>query len=92
MYFRTIIENLLGDDDVWIGLNDIHAEGSFVWVNGAPWRADDFQWGRNGQPDNGHGSNEDCVHFNVENYVDDELNDFPCRFSKFGLCEKPVQV
>jgi len=31
--FSILVENIISSFDVWIGLNDIDIEGTFVWVD-----------------------------------------------------------
>ncbi|HBF22248.1 MAG TPA: hypothetical protein DDW23_00410 [Planctomycetes bacterium] len=46
------------DRDLWIGLNDVATEGTFVWSSG---ETSSFRYWATGQPDN-NGGNEDYVH------------------------------
>ncbi len=49
-------------DTVWIGGEDLFAEGTFMWVNGEPFSFSQFE---PGQPDNdaSTGNDGDCLHF-----------------------------
>ena len=87
IYFSEAIRNVAGNDDFWIGLNDIDSEGEFRWLNGDVFR-NEIVWG-SGQPDN-HNSNEDCVHLNRDRNNPEGANDVPCSFNAHGLCEKPI--
>ncbi|XP_067915856.1 lectin-like [Heterodontus francisci] len=49
------------DPETWIGWNDIYTEWSFTWTDGT--FVNFNQW-QTGQPDNGNGRNEDCIHVN----------------------------
>lgn len=40
-----IVENALGNDGFWIGLDDLGTEGSFVWSDATPLLKDTAQWG-----------------------------------------------
>ena len=86
-YISEVIENVAGNDDVWIGINDIDSEGQFRWLNGDVFR-NEFEW-ISGQPDNHF--NEDCVHLNT-NDPPEAANDVPCSYSAHGLCEKPISI
>ena len=88
MYFSEVITNVAGNDDFWIGLNDIDSEGEFRWLNGDVFR-NEIVWS-SGQPDN-HNSNEDCVHLNRYD-PSEAANDVPCSYSAHGLCEKPISI
>ncbi len=56
-FVRTAIENLVGDQRVIIGLNDVATEGTFVWENGEPVTFTNWS---GGEPSNG-GGGEDYV-------------------------------
>jgi lectin-like protein len=56
---------------IWIGLNDMNQEGSWVWVNG---EQNDFRNWRDGQPDNDN-QGEDCA---AMWYGDVDWLDQPC--------------
>jgi len=81
--FSDVIAYVAAENDaVWIGLNDINTEGSFVWVNGDLLDSD-IEW-RTGQPDNWRGD-EDCVLLNSPGGV----NDIGCStHNAHALCEK----
>ena len=87
IYFSEVITNVAGNDDFWIGLNDIDSEGEFRWLNGDVLR-NEIVW-LSGQPDN-HNNNEDCVHLNRDRNNPEGANDVPCSFNAHGLCEKPI--
>ncbi len=57
------------DRDLWIGLNDVALEGTFVWSSG---ESNTFRYWASGQPDN-NGGNEDYVHIGELNT--DQWND-----------------
>lgn len=72
-FVKTLINNFdLNKDRTWIGLSDVHKEGTFMWSDGCPLSID--QWsGR--QPDNAQG-NENCA---VTNWGEEKKwNDGEC--------------
>ena len=84
-----MIRNVLGNDTVWLGLNDNATEGRFFWVDGDPFRPGEIAWIKAGHPDDLKG--EDCIEFNLIGFAANAINDRGCELSKHGLCEKPVQ-
>ena len=58
---QSIISSLLAQSphEVWIGLNDIKSEGTYVWgVNQASVRYNAY---RNGEPNNVNGNEDTCI-------------------------------
>ena len=88
--------NLLGErnqnEDTWIGINDIHHEGKFVFLDGVAVNSHNNEWAP-GEPNNA-GGNEDCVHLHFidSHHVHNTANDFPCSHHAYALCEKPLRV
>jgi hypothetical protein len=83
----TTLLDRYGRMDVWTGLNDRDAEGTFVWSNGEPlgWTG----WSA-GQPDSGGGlagvGDEDCVE--LHSNEDGGWNDQRCTTDYLGyVCE-----
>ena len=73
------------NDDYWIGLSDIQAEGIFKWIssNFIP-NFTDWYDGNPIQPDN-NGGQEDCVELRkIYNF---QWNDFDCSSEKRYICE-----
>merc|ERR1711905_77805 len=72
---------------LWIGLNDIAAEGEYEFVDGTSanlWTYDEplvFGWAAN-EPNNF--GNEDCILI----YDAERMNDAKCDALKRGLCER----
>jgi len=67
---------------MFIGLNDIKHEGTFVWEDGTSINSGYSHW-QNKQPNNDH--NEDCV----EILHDNEWNDRSCyEQQRLVLCER----
>jgi hypothetical protein len=63
----------------WMGLNDVSAEGSFVWSNGEAVVYTNWQ---SGEPNNS--GNEDCTHA----YTSGRWNDIPCTgYPARYICE-----
>nr|XP_039265301.1 collectin-10-like [Styela clava] len=69
-------------EDIWIGLDDIVRENSFIWADGIS--SGSINWASN-QPDNGGGA-EDCVHYRPS--YGWKLNDDPCSRTKKYICER----
>ncbi|XP_055873455.1 C-type lectin domain family 4 member E-like isoform X1 [Biomphalaria glabrata] len=72
---------------MWIGLNDIVAEGVYRWEDdnsecNATCRASIFE----AYEPNDKDGNEDCICFH---YREPKANDFPCDETLVFLCEKP---
>ncbi|KAE8282093.1 Ladderlectin Precursor [Larimichthys crocea] len=65
----------------WIGLNDIHKEGGWMWSDGS---AVDFVLWDAGEPNN-HDGLEDCVHINYG--PDLKWNDYSCSEKFTFVCE-----
>eukprot|EP00118_Oscarella_pearsei_P004599 m.19977 g.19977 ORF g.19977 m.19977 type:complete len:240 (+) comp27937_c0_seq2:177-896(+) len=77
------------DSFVWIGLNDIAKEGSWVWSDNSP--VNFLNWVA-GQPDNGGsgGGNEDCSHILARPRDGDARffwNDLPCGSTQSVVCK-----
>jgi hypothetical protein len=69
--------------DLWIGLNDRHAEGEWVWADGSD---PEFLHWAPGSPGGG-GNDQDCVAFRSDRFGWDDRN---CRQGKVSLCERPA--
>ena len=69
--------------DPWIGLNDLHQEGRWVWTDGHTATRANVVW-RHGEPNNDKG-NENCAMLIGSDY---QVNDKTCGYSSIGLCEK----
>ncbi|KAK1883605.1 Macrophage mannose receptor 1 [Dissostichus eleginoides] len=71
--------------EAWVGLNDIHNENQFVWIDGTA--ANLLPWAPN-QPDNWQ-NNEDCVNLRGMNHHEPGLlNDDFCTATKEFICKK----
>ncbi|XP_038156179.1 lactose-binding lectin l-2-like [Cyprinodon tularosa] len=66
----------------WIGLSDIHKEGSWMWSDGSKV---DFRYWDAGQPDNA-GGNEHCGHTNM--FTFHKWNDYVCSNTYAFVCAK----
>ncbi|XP_048449545.1 C-type lectin BML-2-like [Rhincodon typus] len=64
---------------LWIGLNDIYKEGTYLWTDGS---SSNFVNWATGQPDNSRGA-EDCVHLTATTF---NWNDLPCNSQLCFLC------
>ena len=69
---------------VWIGLNDRHEEGQFVWSDGTPFNSSVYNSWADGEPNNAI-EKEDCV----EVYGDNGWNDNRCDVNLQYICERP---
>ncbi|XP_060699119.1 C-type lectin-like [Hemiscyllium ocellatum] len=65
---------------IWIGLNDVHKEGTFQWSDGS---ASDFMYWMKGEPNNLDGT-EHCGQILFENSV--QWNDARCSSPLCFLC------
>ncbi len=76
----------MGDQRVWIGLNDVEREGDWRWVSGEPVTYTNFQ---HGQPDNAKGR-EDFVE--LRGNVSGKWNDHESpKYKKRGLVEVKIK-
>jgi hypothetical protein len=74
----------MGINAMWIGANDIHKEGTMVWVSDNKYISRGFKNWHTGEPNNSKGL-EDCVHLWS---FDGSWNDSECS-SAFGfICKK----
>lgn len=74
-----------GANVYWIGLSDIHKEGTYRW-EGTGEAVSFSDWAHN-QPDN-HKGHEDCTH--LWKYTGYRWNDLPCNFKGGYICQKIV--
>ncbi|XP_035685287.1 uncharacterized protein LOC118421889 [Branchiostoma floridae] len=84
--FVVSLRNLQAPDKrVWIGLNDIENEGSFVWEDGSP--LGEFSAWIPGQPNNK--KNDDCVKIRPNTgSIPNQWNDWPCTKADGYVCQK----
>ncbi|XP_035685561.1 uncharacterized protein LOC118422151 [Branchiostoma floridae] len=88
-FIATLRNTYANNANVWIGLNDIDNEGSFVWEDGSP--LDGFNQWLAGQPNNNK-NKQDCVG------MQSLWNDLSCSFGRGYACQKrmyewfPVQA
>ena len=73
---QNFILDFTGGNNVYVGLNDISIEGTFVWDHGED--VTFTQWNPS-EPNNS--GNEDCTHFNSK------WNDITCSTSSPYVCE-----
>uniref|UniRef100_A0A672Y6D3 C-type lectin domain-containing protein n=1 Tax=Sphaeramia orbicularis TaxID=375764 RepID=A0A672Y6D3_9TELE len=80
-FIQTLIQNFdHAQGWTWIGLSDIHKEGTWMWSDGCPV---DFVLWENGQPDNAH-EIEHCVHKNFGESL--KWNDDACSETFPSVC------
>jgi hypothetical protein len=75
--------------DIWIGATDEAREDDFAWVDGEPFA---FEHWRDGEPNDGGDSGEDCAIFEGDNNIAGEgclWDDRDCGDPRPYLCERP---
>jgi chromosome segregation ATPase len=83
---QDFLSQKVGDQRVWIGLNDVEREGDWRWVSGEPVTYTNFQ---HGQPDNAKGR-EDFVE--LRGNVSGKWNDHESpKYKKRGLVEVKIK-
>uniref|UniRef100_A0A2K5XGC9 CD209 molecule n=1 Tax=Mandrillus leucophaeus TaxID=9568 RepID=A0A2K5XGC9_MANLE len=65
----------------WMGLSDLHHEGTWQWVDGSPLLPSFKQYWNKGEPNNI--GEEDCAEFSGNGWNDDK-----CNLAKFWICKK----
>ena len=89
------IASLIPNEDIWIGINDIEEEGTYVTVDGS---AISYTNWKSGQPDNtikvllkgtpeGTPNDEDGIHIS---YQDKKWNDNPVNYLHKFVCSKSI--
>jgi len=81
--------NSSSSEQAFIGLNDIAAEGRFVWADGEPlkWRGSG-RWAK-GEPNDYYG--QDCVVVKKDGLWYDTKCDHPLHFRYNYICQAPLQ-
>ncbi|KAM3595902.1 uncharacterized protein V6R79_004905 [Siganus canaliculatus] len=80
-FVKTLIKNFDHTQSLtWIGLSDIHKEGSWMWSDGS---AVNFAFWLRGEPNN-LGGNEHCVHNNFRQ--ERKWNDDKCYLRLASVC------
>jgi hypothetical protein len=75
----------MGINDLWIGANDIHREGTMVWVSDKTNVSKGFSNWYPGEPNNSR-SSEHCVHiWSVHGFT---WNDAKCSIAYGFICKK----
>ncbi len=80
----TVITSTFGTSPLWMGLNDIAMEGTFVWASGDVSASIFRQWAV-GIPDN-YNNDEDCAELHVEG----GWNDNSCAVLRSFVCSSCV--
>jgi len=86
--FNLVIGEV-GDDDQWIGGNDLDVENAFEWTNGEPWNFvdGDFPWAATQPNDETKPEEQDCV--GLGTYTGSlRMYDRECIDSFDALCER----
>jgi cysteine-rich repeat protein len=76
------------DTRVWLGGNDMAADGTFVWSNGEPWWATP-PWTAT-SPNTTAGNLDDCVSLLAVGSSADDFDDIPCAELHGYVCERPA--
>ncbi|XP_075962147.1 lactose-binding lectin l-2-like [Anarhichas minor] len=80
-FVKSLIKNFDSAEAwTWIGLSDIHKEGTWMWSDGS---RSNFVYWSNGQPDNNNGV-EHCVQTNYPG--EKKWNDAPCSRTFPSVC------
>ncbi|XP_014898347.1 lactose-binding lectin l-2-like [Poecilia latipinna] len=81
-FVKRLIRNIAQVDNIyWIGLSDIHKDGTYFWSDGSRFN---FSFWNAGEPNNNGGS-EPCVHSNVGSAKG--WNDTLCRLKYSFVCK-----
>ncbi|XP_060940400.1 lactose-binding lectin l-2-like, partial [Limanda limanda] len=84
-FVKALIKNFdHAEGFTWIGLSDLHKEGSWMWSDGC---AVKFRFWTAGQPDNKRGR-ENC---GINNYINNKKwNDVPCSHLYPSVCASQI--
>ncbi|XP_074468878.1 ladderlectin-like [Sebastes fasciatus] len=84
-FVKSLIKNFDHTEGrTWIGLSDIHKEGTWMWSDGS---AVDFVFWSTREPNN-HKRREHCVHKNNDNVQ--RWNDVPCSVTYPSVCASGI--
>uniref|UniRef100_A0A674JHW7 C-type lectin domain-containing protein n=1 Tax=Terrapene triunguis TaxID=2587831 RepID=A0A674JHW7_9SAUR len=82
---QTFLSNHITEPHVyWLGLSDSAKEGEWRWVDGSPLSVSFRRFWFPGEPNNGVGLEEDCVHLRS----DGNWNDAICSLTHYWICEQ----
>ncbi|XP_059205971.1 lactose-binding lectin l-2-like [Centropristis striata] len=86
-FVKSLIKNFdHAEGMTWIGLSDVHKEGSWMWSDGT---AVDFVFWKTGEPNNGLGGPyEHCVHNNYPGTL--KWNDGLCSATLPSVCASRI--
>ena len=86
VFWHISREKMSFEADVWVGLNDIATEGTFVWDDGEPLsdEMNQYIWD-DGQPNNN--GNEDCAEVRQSDAGSKGLSDEKCDLKGYYFCE-----
>nr|XP_046213631.1 CD209 antigen-like protein C [Oncorhynchus gorbuscha] len=83
---QVFINGLNGaNKQIWIGLTDTFAEGTWKWVDGTPLTT--TYWG-DGQPNSWKETEQDCGEFVHRSTDPGDWNDDGCSVEQYCVCEK----
>ncbi|XP_070982809.1 CD209 antigen-like protein C [Oncorhynchus clarkii lewisi] len=83
---QVFINGLNGaNKQIWIGLTDTFAEGTWKWVDGTPLTT--TYWG-DGQPNSWKETEQDCGEFIHRSTDPGDWNDDGCSVEQYCVCEK----
>ena len=74
----------------WLGINDIHTEGNWVWSDGSPANFENWQ---TGEPNNN--GDQDCGQMYSGRWDDDKcqvLKSFICKNERPNHCIKKIYI
>ena len=85
-FFQITRPKDITENYAWIGINDIKTENTFVFSSND--QSLSYEHWIAGEPNNGGGNEENCVHLHYE-FGDGKWNDINCDYwKKLSICER----